>query len=268
MEIIILSAVAAGLFIIVIILVKFLLYPRKNKKKIMKKMTKEYISRKFDDLVALRVILVINKDSGILIYSYIVEGDDDIRIKSPEFISGALHAIRNIGQEMGFSVSQEFNRLVYGDYNILSNSGKYCQVILISRAPPSSIMEDNIRVLINTIEKKYSLKLSEDTRIIEMSDYQGILPLVRDIFDTFFIEGLNLLYDEEKTNEEVSTLGKLLLNEAAKIYEKKHTVVMKNLFIETYGRNAVNMQEKYSREDVLGELFDLFEKNYFTFFQG
>jgi len=264
----IIGIVAAAAFIIAVIIIKFMYYPKKEKNKLSSKskVTMEYLTQKFDDLLALRAILVIKKDSGILMYSYIVECDDDVKLKSPDFISGVVHAIQNIGKELGFK--DQFSRLVYGNYQIISNSGQYCSVVLISRTEPSSIMEDNIVLLAKSFEKKYSMKLKEHVNYVNSADYEGTLEFVRDIFDTFFIEGLNLLYNPQamKGEEGVPKIGILLLDQAALQFKKLNSVCLKTLLIDVWGNNVNDVQKKTTKDDLIHEMYQLYKANYFAHF--
>ncbi|HME54803.1 MAG TPA: hypothetical protein VKM55_21540 [Candidatus Lokiarchaeia archaeon] len=255
--------VPAAIFLIIIILVKFLFYPKTNKNT--KSQTKEYLNQKFDDLLALRAILVIKKESGVLLYSYVVECDDDLKLKSPDFFSGVIHAIQNIGKEMGFK--DQFSRLVYGNYQIISNAGQSCQAVLVSRTEPSTVFEDNLLLLVKAFEKKYTGKLRENVGYINSADYDGAVELVRDLFDTFYIENLNMFYNPEAMEGgEVSKLGKLLLDQAAIYYKKNNSVCLRTLFIDVWGNNIDDVQKKHTKDDIIQELYHLYKSNYFAFY--
>nr|MDO8116316.1 hypothetical protein [Candidatus Sigynarchaeota archaeon] len=264
-EIIIIALLAAAGFVIITVIVRFFYYPRKNRIRHSSRVTNEYLATKFDDLLAIRAILAIHKNSGSLLYSYIIESDDDFHIKSPEFVSGVLHALRAIGKEIGFK-DQHFNRIVYGNYHVASDEGEYCQVVVVSRSEPSSIIEDNILLLIKAMEKKFAPKFREEKLYINSNDFIGTIELIRDYFDTLFIEGLNLHYDPDIMKwDEISHASSILLREAAKQYKRDNTIVLKKLFIDVYGSNVEGIQ-KYKREEVIKAMYDLFKQNYFSFY--
>ncbi len=247
------------------IIVRFFYYPKKETSRYSSRVTSEYLATKFDDLLAIRAILAIHKNSGSLLYSYTIESDDNFRIKSPEFVSGVLHALRAIGKEIGFQ-DQHFNKIVYGDYHIASDEGEFCQVVVVSRSEPSSVIQDNILLLIKAMEKKFAPKFKEAKRYIDSSDFDTTIELIREYFDTFFIEGLNMHYDPSAMKgDEVSHLGSVLLKEASKQYKRDNTIVLKKLFIDAYGSNIEGIQ-KYKREEVIKEMYDLFKQNYFSFY--
>ncbi len=259
--IVIAAILAAAIFFMILLITRFWIYPRK--KKIVKKRTREYLTEKFDDLLALRAILVTRKDSGILLYSYIVENEDNVAVRSPDFLSGVVHAIQNIGKEMGFK--EQFSRLVYGNYHIIAIHGLYCTVILVSRTEPSSVIEDNMLLLVRSFEKKYSSKLKEDVGYINSVDYEGTIAIVRDNFDTFYIENMDLLYDPlVMKSDDVSKLGKIILDQAQIYFKKHNTVCLKNLFIDMVGSEP-DLQTKYSKDEIVQEMYELFKANYFTF---
>lgn len=263
-EIFIVAIVAAAAFIILLTIVKFLFYPKKEIKT-SNKQTKEYLNQKFEDLLSLRAILVIKKESGVLLYSFVVECDDDLKLKSPDFFSGVIHAIQNIGKEMGFK--DQFSRLVYGNYQIISNAGQYCQVVLVSRTEPSTIFEDNLLLLVKAFEKKFTAKLRENAGFINSADYDSAIDLIRDIFDTFYIENMNLFYSPAAMEGgEVSKLGKLLLDEAANYYKKHNSVCLRTLFIDVWGNNIDDVRKKNSKDDIIQELYQLYKSNYFGFY--
>jgi hypothetical protein len=266
-DLVIVALVAAAGFIILIVIVKFFIYPKKAtqtpKAPKVSKQTKEYFNQKFEDLLALRAILVIKKDSGVLLYSYAVECDDDLKLKSPDFFSGVIHAIQNIGKEMGFK--DQFSRLVYGDYQIISNAGQTCQVVLISRTEPSTVIEDNLLLLVKAFEKKFTGKLRENIGYINSADYDRTIDLIRDIFDTFYIENINLFYNPAAMEGgEVSKLGRFLLDRAAMHYKKNNSICLKNLFIDVF--SADDMRKKYSKDDIIQEFYQLYKANYFGFY--
>jgi len=187
----IVGILGAIVFFAIMVIARFWIYPRK--KRIVKKQTTEYLTEKFDDLMALRAILIARKDSGVLLYSYIVENEDNVAVKSPDFLTGVVHAIQNIGKEMGFK--EQFSRLVYGDYHIIASPGQYCTVILVSRTEPSSVIEDNMLLLVRSFEKKFSPKLREDIGYVNSADYENAVNIIREMFDTSYIENLDLLYN-------------------------------------------------------------------------
>ncbi|MHA1682212.1 MAG: hypothetical protein ACTSUE_14845, partial [Promethearchaeota archaeon] len=239
-----------GIFVAIIYFIRQLSHKGQDGKQGKKKMTRQYITRKFDDLLGIRAIFVISKDSGILLYSYIAHGDEEIDLTNPEFTSGVLHALRSLGKEMGFK-NQEFSRLQFGEYYIVSNSaGHHTQAVVVSRTEPSSITEDNLLLLGKAIDKKFFGNFIEKKPYYEMSEFSGAIDLIREIFDTFFIEGLNLLYDPSKTGQ-LSRLSKIILDHALMQYKKDNSVVLKKLFISLYGNNESNIQKKYRKEDVI-----------------
>ncbi|MEX2683752.1 MAG: hypothetical protein Q6373_019410 [Candidatus Sigynarchaeota archaeon] len=257
------AILAATLFFLILLITRFWVYPRK--KTIVKRRTREYLTEKFEDLLALRAILVARKDSGILLYSYIVENEDDVAVKSPDFLSGVVHAIQNIGKEMGFN--EQFSRLVYGNYHIIAIPGQYCNVILVSRTEPSSVIEDNMLLLVRSFEKKFSVKLRENTGYVNIADYEATMGLIRDIFDTFYIENMNLLYDPLAIKiDDVSKLGKTILDQALVYYKKHNFVCLKNLFIDLVGGSDSDVQKKKFKDEIVQEMYELYKANYFTFF--
>jgi hypothetical protein len=130
----IIAIIGAVAFFVMMLVAKRLFYPRKKQK--ITQQTKEYLTEKFDDLLALRAILVTKRDSGVLLFSYVIECEDNVVVKSPDFLSGVVHAIQCLGKEIGFK--DQFSRLVYGNYQIIASPGQYCTVILVSRTDPSS----------------------------------------------------------------------------------------------------------------------------------
>ncbi len=258
------ACLAAVVFFVLIVIIRFWLYPRKTK--IVKRQTKEYLTEKFNDLMALRAILVARRDSGVLLYSYVVENEDNVVMKSPDFLMGVVHAIQNLGKEMGFK--EQFSRLVYGDYHILASIGQYCSIILVSRTEPSSVIEDNMLLLVRSFEKKFSPKLRENVSYVNCADYENTIDIIRDMFDTFYIENLNLLYDPLAMKTDTATkLGKLILDRALIQFKKSNSVCLKDLFIDMLGSDA-ELQKKYTKDDIVQEMYDLFKSNYFTFFIG
>jgi hypothetical protein len=259
------AILAAALFFALILITRFWLYPRKTR--IVKRQTKEYLTEKFNDLMALRAILVARKDSGILLYSYIVENEDNVAVKSPDFLTGVVHAIQNLGKEMGFK--EQFSRLVYGEYHIIAIPGQYTTVILVSRTEPSSVIEDNMLLLVRSFEKKYSPKLRENIGYVNSADYMSAIDIIRDMFDTFYIENLNLLYDPlAMKTDDATKLGKLILDQAQIQFKKGNSVCLKNLFIDMLGSGGAEFQKKYTKDDIVQEMYDLYKSNYFAFFIG
>ena len=263
-DFLIVALIAAAIFIILILIVKFFFYPKKaTQAPKPSKQTKEYFNQKFEDLLALRAILVIKKESGVLLYSYSVECDDDLKLKSPDFFSGVIHAIQNIGKEMGFK--DQFSRLVYGDYQIISNAGQFCQVVLISRTEPSTVIEDNLLLLVKAFEKKFTGKLRENIGYINSADYDRTIDLIREIFDTFYIENINLFYNPEvMVGGEVSKLGRFLLDRAAVQYKKHNSICLKNLFIDVFSSDE--LRKKYTKDEIIQAFYQLYKSNYFGFY--
>lgn len=254
---------AAAVFFMILLITRFWMYPRKSK--IVKRRTMEYLTEKFDDLMALRAILVARKDNGILLYSYVVENEDDAAVKSPDFLSGVVHAIQNIGKEMGFK--EQFSRLVYGSYHIIAIPGLYCSVILVSRTEPSSVIEDNMLLLVRSFEKRFSSKLKEDVGYINCADYEDAKDIIRNVFDTFYVENLNLLYDPlAMKSDDVTKLGRLILDQALAQFKRNNSVCLKNLFIDILGSSDSDFQKKHSKDEIVQEMYDLFKANYFTLF--
>lgn len=252
------------LIAVIIAIIKYVYFPRKHGEKGSRKETMDYIARKFDDLMGLRAIIIISKESGILLYSYIIESGDQVILKNPEFISGVLHALRSLGTEMGFS-GHEFNRIQYGDYSILSNTSHHAQAVIISRTAPSSILEDNLLILGKAIDKKFFGTFIERKNYYETNEFSDTISLIREIFDTFFIEGLNLLYNPEQCDQ-LERLSRIILDEARKQYNHDDAVVLKKLFINMYGNNVNGIQEKYKREEIIHQMYKLFKDNYFSYF--
>ncbi|MHA1369406.1 MAG: hypothetical protein ACTSWN_16140 [Promethearchaeota archaeon] len=254
-------------FILGIFIVRYLVLRSKGNLGNKKTITKEYIEKKFFDMISLRAILVIKKDSGILLYSYIVESDDDsFKLKNPEFISAVLNAMRSLGRDMGFK-GQEFCRLQFGDYYIVSNYGHHCQAVLVSRSEPSSIMEDNLFFFVKSFEKKFFGVFLEKKSFIKIDDFKSAIDLVREVFDTYFIEGINLLYDPKLcAKASISPLGKIILDRALDFFNKNKVLILKQLFIDLFGEDDSEIKKKYTRKDVLYEMYKLYENNYFTYF--
>ncbi|NMC05180.1 MAG: hypothetical protein GYA24_08215 [Candidatus Lokiarchaeota archaeon] len=259
----IVAIVAAVTFFFIIVIEKLWITP--GRKKRVKRQTKDYLTGKFDDLMALRAILVARKDSGVLLHSYVVECDDNVAVKSPDFLSGVVYAIQNLGKEMGFQ--EQFSRLAYGDYHIVASQGQRCTVILVSRTEPSSILQDNMLLLVRSFEKKFAPKLQEDTVYVNTGDYEGAISIIRDIFDTFYIENLNLIYNPDATKpEDVTKLGRLVLDHALAHFKKNNSICLKNIFIDMLGSSDADVRKKWTKDDLVQEMYDLFKANYFTFF--
>jgi hypothetical protein len=257
------AILAAVAFFTILLITRFWLYPRR--KKIVKRQTKDYLTEKFDDLMAVRAILVARKDSGVLLYSYVVECDDNVAIKSPDFLSGVVYAIQNIGKEMGFQ--EQFSRLAYGDYHIVASQGQYITIILVSRTEPSSVIQDNMLLLVRSFEKKFSPKLKEEAVYVNTVDYESTITIIRDIFDTFYIENLSLLYNPLAMKaDDVTKLGKLILDRALVQFKKNNSVCLKNLFIDILGSGDPDFQKKYTKDDLVQEMYELFKANYFALF--
>ncbi len=258
------AILAAAVFFLILLITRFWVYPRK--KKIVKRQTREYLTEKFDDLMALRAILVARKDSGVLLYSYVVENEDNVAVNSPDFLSGVVHAIQNIGKEMGFK--EQFSRLVYGNYHIIAIPGLYSTVILVSRTEPSSVIEDNMLLLVRSFEKKFSPKLRETVGYVNCADYDGTMGIIREVFDTFYIENMNLLYDPlAMKSDDTTKLGKTILDQALAQFKKNNSICLKNLFIDMVGSSSESeLQKKYSKDEIVQEMYELFKANYFTFF--
>ncbi|MFX0100912.1 MAG: hypothetical protein ACFFCS_15155 [Candidatus Hodarchaeota archaeon] len=252
---------------IILLIVRYIYYPRNDRKK--KKLAKDYIASKFDDLVSLRAILCIDRNSGILLYSFIPGADDEgFKLKSPEFTSSVLHTFKALGSDMGFK-NQNFTRMQFENYSIVSKMGHHCQVVVVSRTEPSTVMEDNLLLFCKGFEKKYFNKFYENKSVIRTDEFIDAIDLVRECFDTFFIESLDLLYDPSFMDEEdVSPLSKIILREAKLQNEKDHTVVLKKLFIHMYGNNIDDIQQKYKKEEILFEIFQLFKHNYFKYYNS
>ena len=192
----------------------------------------------------------------------------DADVKSPEFTSSVLHTFKALGSDMGFK-NQNFTRMQFENYSIVSKMGHHCQVVVVSRTEPSTVMEDNLLLFCKGFEKKYFNKFYENKSVIRTDEFIDAIDLVRECFDTFFIESLDLLYEPSFMDEEdVSPLSKIILKEARLQHEKDHTIVLKKLFINMYGNNIDEIQQKYKKEEILFEIFQLFKHNYFKYYNS
>lgn len=263
----ILAGILCAAFFAIILIVKFLYYPKRTRQK--KRLAKDYIASKFEDLLSLRAILCIDRESGILLYSFVTGAEDDgFKLRSPEFTSSVLHTFKALGSDMGFK-NQDFTRMQFENYSIISKMGHHCQVVVVSRTEPSSVMEDNMLLFCKGFEKKYFNKFYQNKHVIRTDEFIDAIDLVRECFDTFFIESMNLLYDPGLMDQsDLLPLGKIILDEADRQHESDQTIVLKKLFITLYGNNVGDIQEKYKKEEVIYEMFQLFKQNYFTYYES
>jgi len=64
----------------------------------------------------------------------------------------------------------------------------------------------------------------------------------------------------------VTKLGKLILDHALGQFKKNNSACLKNIFIDMLGSGGPENQQKYTKDDIVQEMYDLFKSNYLTFF--
>ncbi|TXT67683.1 MAG: hypothetical protein BAJALOKI1v1_30046 [Promethearchaeota archaeon] len=232
------------LFAIGIILTSFIgILKKKNKNGTYK----QEIKSKAIDLLNLKDLIVIAKDSGLNVYEEHYSG----RKIDPALISGFLDAIRAFGIEMtGDRQNTQLFSLEYKNSTVLMSEFKSFRLILILKEKPSSYFLDRITALSHEIEKNYGDKL----RTISHNNnaFFGIHELIKKNLGTSFLLPLK-----------INTTKNLNLNPLEKELLSKSKRFMKENNLDYFFVSFLVFEEEINAKHVEA-IFSLIEKKIFS----
>ena len=176
-----------------------------KKRKVLKEMQRKAVVDQCMDLIGLRMLIVIDKKSGVNVYEQTFSGENP----NPTLISGFIEAIRSFGLELSMSKkSSQTIKLMFKDANILMSEFKNFRILFVMSQDPSEGFLEMVTRLSYDIDDEYGEKFAKFRG--ETNQFGGIDGLVRKNFNTTFIEPLKINGVEELN----------LKNREKEIYEK------------------------------------------------
>jgi hypothetical protein len=102
-----------------------------------------------------RNLLIIEKDSGISVFSY----SNEIAVMDDNLISGFLSAIDHFMSEVGGSSSLE--EIDYKGFFVQATYGEYVKIAIFLSEPADQIFKERLSYFIKKFEKKYGKQIEE-----------------------------------------------------------------------------------------------------------
>ncbi|TFF89011.1 MAG: hypothetical protein EU549_02000 [Promethearchaeota archaeon] len=130
---------------------------------------------KYQELKKLSYIIIMEKDSGVIITQHrftISEIDTDL-------IGGFLTAIQDFGSEIS-KTSTQVRKIQYQNFEINIEDGKYIRVALILKGKHTQKITNKLSEFIKLYEKKYGKELSNFTG--DVSKFEGSINLIKNNF--------------------------------------------------------------------------------------
>lgn len=208
---------------------------------------------KIVDIVKVRHVLVIAKDSGACIVnrSYAKPALDG------DLISGFLQAITTFGKEIGPKSSEARSSIVfdYQDFKILLQDGDKVRVALFLAGPPTDHLRANAARFVSLFETRY-----------QMDAWSGNLRMFSDV-DNILEEAfeITLIYpwvvNDRRDKSEIKTrLGRALVEVGQAVQREKQAFFLTSLV------QFAQAGRRESQDQVLAEIYRLKKAGFFTFY--
>ncbi len=222
-------------------------------------MTADYITQKYTDVKNLAGILVVNKHSGLNLYS---EAFRDVQFgleDQAEIVSGIIQAVSILGDRFG---KKGLSRLEYGDFKLLVTVGEYVRVVLLTLHEPSSIMEDHLLMFLKKFEKKYHAILDDWDGNIQR--FESCKDLIDGEFEICpYVEALRVAYDPAQPASFLSPKHRYILAQAQTLEEERGYVTFPTLIDWFQEGDHAILGKKRRSHDLLPLLYQLHESRFF-----
>ncbi|MFX1308020.1 MAG: hypothetical protein ACFFDG_14530, partial [Promethearchaeota archaeon] len=202
-----LGIIIIGIVSSYVLVKKLIINPKLRKKQ------KEYLKlmSKFEDARNIRLLMIIEKDSGVPIYSTQIS---EIPL-DPILISGFLQAITSFGSSLKFSKEKDheknLNELSFYHFRIIVEQENYINIALLLLRTPSQTLKQNLRSFVE--ELNFSLrKMFEDWQG-EVLDNKLIEPFVNKYFQISFSYAHILNKNNLKEDQKFSKWEKIVIKE-------------------------------------------------------
>ena len=195
---------------------------------------RQKVHNKFNDIINLNYIIIIDKKSGLNIYEQFFTGE----VIDTTLIVGFLDAIRVFGIELtGANEKSQTITLEYKDSKISMSEFKNFRILLIMRERPSEDLLKSITALSYDIENEYGtlIKKFKGSKI----EFGGIRDLIEKHLYPSFIDRLIIV---ERKNV------KLTSREKSMIYKAK--LLMKKHYLDYFFTSFLLSDKKFKSKDV------------------
>ncbi|MFX1237450.1 MAG: hypothetical protein ACFFAS_01195 [Promethearchaeota archaeon] len=222
-------------------------------------MYQEQIWQKFLNILNIKHIVIMDKNSGVPITNYVVS---EVGIDS-ELLSGFIQANITLSERASSSDPQEsaidyhFYQLQYKDFNILLKNGDLSRVCLILDHRPSKTLESIIREFVIDLERKYKEEFIQ-FQTMKNLNFPGLEEFIVEGFNVQFLFPMVLTHtippstlksiNDNKIQNAVFKLSKEFLS-------KKHFFFINTLLSEL--KNIIDVESKI----IIYEIFQLLKMN-------
>ena len=223
-------------------------------------MERELIWQKFLDVLNIRHVVIMDKESGLALLNYPVSGEK----VDAELLSGFIQANITFSESSKvsndisrFSTSHQFYEFQYKNFNILLTNGDYVRLCLILDHKASDHMRTQINHFINMYEITYQDTFIKfrDTRAFDLND------MIEYIIDSF---NINLVFPmtlaQSIAPSDLETLERNQIQKAI-VNLVKELLISKPFFFINNLLNKVKKIVNIEANRILYEIYQLVEKN-------
>ncbi|MHA1733199.1 MAG: hypothetical protein ACTSU5_14725 [Promethearchaeota archaeon] len=222
-------------------------------------LTAKYLVQKFNDVMNLAGILVLDKKSGINLYS---EAFRDVEFgleDQAEIVSGIIQAVSILGDQFG---KKGLSRLEYGEFKLLVTAGDLVRVVLLTTHEPSSLVEDHLLMFLKKFEKKFHGALDDWKGNVQV--FSTCREIVDQEFEVFpFVEAFRVNYDPDSPASFLSHHHEYILEQARELEEEKGFVTFPNLIRRLQAPEHIVLGKRRGSKELLPLLYQLYESRFF-----
>ncbi len=152
-----------------------------------RKISEELLHKKLGDLKNLEHVLVLQKGSGLKLYSQSFCSHE----LYSELMSGLLEAISLMGERIS---GEKLRRLSYENYQVLIFEGKKTKgVCVLKDIPTSNFLVDALTVFIKKFEGRFAGSLMEFDG--NLNTFDSTVEILDEAFSTYLIYPVSLIWD-------------------------------------------------------------------------
>lgn len=223
-------------------------------------MLRDLISQKFLDVLNLKHILLMSKESGLPIVNYPISGIGiDVVL-----LTGFMQANINFSETGGtsnnisnFKIDQQFYEFHYKNFNVLLKNGEFIRACLILDDNASDSLKNLVSEFLNDYERKYRDKLIKNLKTGAL-DFNDTIDFIVDTFNVKFVFPMVLthtFFPDVMESINKNYIQKAILNFAKELLVSKPFFYINNLLNEV--KKTVNIDVN----TILYEIHQLLEKN-------
>ncbi|MFX1552211.1 MAG: hypothetical protein ACFFB9_17830 [Promethearchaeota archaeon] len=227
------------------------------------KMQQELIWRKFLDVLNIRHIIIMDKESGLTLLNYPLSGEEI----NPDLLSGFIQA--NITFSESHSTSYEnsysprihkFYEFQYQNFNILLKDGEYIRLCLMLDHNATENMKNHVLQFIPEFEELFSREL-KNFRDAGMFYSKNMVEFIVDSFEIKLVFPMTLAHSiapHDLENIEQNQIQKAIVNISKELLTSKQFFFVNNLLYRV--KDIVNIDSNI----VLYQIYQLIENNIFN----